>query len=209
MSRSLQPTMYPTLLTLPPELRDQILELLFYGAELSTLCKCHRPNPFQRANYGILAANRQLHREASTILFRGAVLRLDIPEMDNYVPHLLTKTVIPVWSWYVRDRYRDNGTDLEFLRRWQGLKRVRHVEMSLPLEDDMGWLVINPGFDRYLEGCEMAVGFVNGLPEVESLTVYTDADGVPWMEKCKEILRALTTAKLVILARDGSCGHWS
>ena len=200
--------MNPTLLTLPLELRDQILEMLFYGAELSTLCKCHRPNPFQRSNYGILAANKQLHREASTILFRGAVLRLDIPpEMDEYVPHLTTRTVIPVWSWYVRDRYRDGGTDLGFLRRWHGLNKVRHVEMSLPLDDDMGWLVINPGFDRYLEGCEMVVDFLNGLPEVESLTVYTDAGGVPWMERCKEILRALTTAKLVILARDGSCGR--
>ena len=201
--------MYPTLLTLPPELRDQILEMLFYGAELSTLCKCHRPNPFQRSNYGILTANKQLHHEASTVLFRGAVLRLDIPEMDNYVPHLTTKTVIPVWSWYIRDRYRDDGTDLAFLRRWQGLGKVRHVEMSLPLEDDIGWLAIHPGFGRYLEGCEMAVDFLNGLPEVESLTVYTDADGVRWMEKCKETLRGLTFAKLVVLARDESCGNLS
>ena len=201
--------MHPTLLTLPLELRDQILELLFYGAELSTLCKCHRPNPFQRSNYGILTANKQLHHEASTVLFRGAVLRLDIPGMDNYVPHLTTKTVIPVWSWYVRDRYRDDGTDLAFLRRWHGLEKVRHVEMSLPLEDDMGWLVIHPGLGRYLEGCEMAVDFLNGLPEVESLTVYTDADGVRWMEKCKEILRGLTFAKLVVLARNDSCGDLS
>ena len=199
--------MYPTLLTLPRELRDQILEELFYGAELSTLCECHRPNPFQRANYGVLAASKQLHRETSTILFRGAVLRLAVTEIDDHVLHLGTKTVLPVWSWYVRDRYRDSGTDLEFLRRWHGLKKVRHVEMSLPLEEDIGWLEFKPGYDRNQEGCKIAVDFLNGLPEVESLTVYTDADGRPWMEKCKGILRGLTTAKLVILARDGSCGH--
>lgn len=197
--------MSPTLLTLPPELRNQILEVLFYGAELTTLCRCHRPNPFQRANYGILAANKQLHREASAILFHGAVLHLNTSEMDDFVPGLATKTVIPVWSWYVRDKYRDNGTDLEFLQRWQGLKKVRHVEMSLPLQDDIGWLAVNPGLGQYIEGCETAVGFVNGLPEVESLTVYTDADGLPWMEKCKEKLRGLTTAKLVIVARDDNC----
>ena len=202
--------MSPTLLTLPPELRDQILELLFFGAELSTLCKCHRPNPFQRANYGILTANKQLHHEASTVLFRGAVLHLGTSGIGgyHYLPQLTTKTVIPVWSWYVRDRYRDNGTDLEFLRRWQGLEKVRHVEMSLPLVDDIDWWIINPGLGRYLEVCEMVVSFINGLPEVESLTVYRDADGESWMEEW-ETLRALTTAKLVVLARDGSCGHKS
>ena len=201
--------MYPTLLTLPPELRNQILETLFYGAELSTLCKCHRPNPFQRANYGILAANKQLHHEASTVLFRGAVLRLDILKTNDYsyVPHLTTKTVIPVWSWYVRDRYRDNGTDLEFLRRWQGLKGVKYFEMNLPLKDGAGWLALHPGFEPYPEGCEMAVDFLNGLPEVESLTVYTDADGASWMERWKEALRKLTTTKLVILEREDCSGH--
>ena len=202
--------MYPiSLLTLPPELRCLILEMLFYGAELSTLCRFHRPNPFQCANYGILAANKQLHREASTILFHSAVLRLNMPEGDGYIPRLATKTVIPVWSWHVRDRYRDNGTDLEFLQRWQGLKKVRHVEMSLPFKEDMRWLVHNPEFRRDWESCEMAVGFLNGLPEVESLTVYTDDDDddVGWVEKCKEKLRALKFARFVVLARDGSCGH--
>lgn len=217
---SFKPAMHPpTLLTLPPELRNQILETLFYGAELSTTLLCkhhhHRPNPFQRANYGILAANKQLHREASTILFHGAVLRLDIvPNMtidDRYVPRFATKTVVPLWSWYVRDRYRDSGgTDLEFLRRWQGLKKVRHVELSLvpvPLKRDVGWRAISPGLlGRYLEDCcEMVVGFVNGLPEVERLIVSIDADGSFRMEKCKDKLRALTTAKLVTTAKGDDC----
>lgn len=211
-SRSVQPAMSPTLLTLPPELRNQILETVFYGAELTTLCKYHRPNLFQRANYGILAANKQLHREASAILFHGAVLRLDIPEMDVWVPRLATnvpdlttKTVIPVWSWYIRDKYRDSGTDLEFLQRWQGLEKVRFVEMSLPLEDEIGWLAVNPGLGHFIWSCETAAGFVNRLPEVESLTVYTDAGGLPWMEKCKEKLRGLTRAKLMIVAKDDIC----
>ena len=201
--------MNPTLLTLPPEIRDQILEFLFYGAELSTLCKCHRPNPFQRANYGILAANKQLHHEASTILFHGAVLRLDIPEMNNHVPYLATKTVLPVWSWFVRDRYYDNGTDLEFLRRWQRLKKVRHFEMSLPSKVRVGWLVRKPRPGRYAKGCQMAVDLLNGLPEVESLTVYTDADGVRWMKKCKKTLLGLRIPKLEILSMDNNCGHKS
>ena len=81
--------------------------------------------------------------------------------------------------------------------------------MSLPLKEDGDSLVFNPGFGRYLEGCKVAVRFLNGLPEVESLTVYTDADGVRWMKKCMKALRSLTTAKLVISARDGSCGHKS
>lgn len=204
-SGSFQPAIAPTLLTLPPELRNQILEMLFYGAELTTLCRYHRPNPFQRANYGILAANKQLHREASAILFHGAVLRLNAPWKDGFVQDLTTKTVIPIWSWYVRDKHLDSGTDLDFLRRWQGLKKVRHVEMSLPSNEDIGWLVVNPGLGRFVEDCETTVNFVNGLPEVESLTVYTDADGLPWMEKCKEKLHGLTTAKLLIVARDNIC----
>ena len=201
--------MYPTLLALPLEIRDQILELLFFGAELPTLCKCHRPNPFQRANYGILAANKQHHHAASAILFRGAVLRLEIPQIDDYVPYLATKTVLPVWSWYVRDRYRDNGTDPEFLRRWQGLKRVRHFEMSLTLLFRVGRRECKSRCGRYPKGCQMAVDLLNGLPEAESLTVYTDADAFRWMEKCEEILRALKIAKIVILADIGSCGHKS
>ncbi|KAL9073264.1 MAG: hypothetical protein Q9161_003096 [Pseudevernia consocians] len=88
-----------SLLTLPPELRNQILETLFFGDQLSTLCKNPRRNPFQRANYGVLTANKQLHREASSILFHGAVLRLEVAqELTNWLPSLMTKTVIPVWS---------------------------------------------------------------------------------------------------------------
>lgn len=129
------PAMDPSpsrLLNSPREIRDQILETLFFSDQLYTVCKEHRPNPFQRANYGILATNKQLHREASKILFHGAVLRLDITqEATEYLPSLMTKTVIPVWSSQVRDRYHDKGTRLDFLRSWQGLRRVRHVEMSL------------------------------------------------------------------------------
>ncbi|CAD6571556.1 MAG: hypothetical protein ASARMPREDX12_004575 [Alectoria sarmentosa] len=197
-------------LTLPPELRNQILETLFFGAQLSTLCKCHRRNPFQRANYGILATNKQLHCEASNILFHGAVLRLDIAqEMMDYLPSLVTKTVIPAWSWSVRDRYRDKGTDLEFLQGWQGLRRVRYFEMSLPSELMIDGLprMTEEGMWRYLTACDIAVGFVNGLPDVESLTIDTDADGSAWLEKCKEKLRAMISAKLVILDMDDCCGH--
>lgn len=205
------PTPSP-LLTLPPELRNQILETLFFDAQLSTLCKCHPPNPFQRVNYGILAANKQLRREASNILFHGAVLRLDVAQEVMGDPvSLVTKTIIPVWSWYVRDRYRDQGTDLEFLQRWQGLKRVRHVKMSLPSELmlDHRESITGSELGRYLKVCEIAVEFLNGLPDVEDLTVCIDALCHPLLEMCKEELREITNAKLVLLGRDDVCGHQS
>lgn len=204
------------LLTLPPELRNQIFETLFFGAQLCTLCKSHRRNPFQRANYGILAANKQLHHEASNILFHGAVLRLDIAHRPmDYLPSIVTKTVIPVWSWLIRDRYCDMGTDcdmgthLQSLQCWQGLRKVKHYEMSLLSELQIDGLprVTEEGLWRYLKACGIAVGFLNGLPDVESLTVYTDADGSPWMNKCKEELRAVTGAKLVISGTNDCCGH--
>ncbi len=61
---------------------------------------------------------------------------------------------------------------------------------------------------RYLNACEMAVGFLNGLPDVESFTLFTeDADWFDWMEKCKEALRAVKSAKLVVLRPGDACGH--
>ena len=197
--------MSPTLLTLPPELRNQILESLFFGAELSTLCMCHRPNPFRRANYGVLAANKQLHREASNILFHGAVLRLQEVSTDNDdTPHITTKNVIPVWSWLIRDRYRELGTDVEFLQRWQGLKKVRHVEVSLHAM----WYLGDPLFpdeSRDVQACRMIFGFVRGLPELESLMVYTLRDDAAFLEK--ELMlpaRSATKAKVIMIPVDPS-----
>ena len=201
------------LLTLPPELRNQILETLLFGAQLSTFCKYHRPNPFQRANYGILAVNKQLYREASNILFHGAILRLDMNlAPPDYLPPLVTRTVIPTWSWYIRDKYRDRGgTDLEFLQSWQGLRRVRHVEIEMTIfsdfkEDGKTWINAG-GLLLYTKDCEVLVDFLNGLPGIESLTIHTDAHGSPWLEACEKKLREVTSAKLVILGIGDCCGR--
>lgn len=67
--------------------------------------------------------------------------------------------------------------------------------------------VTEEGLWRYLKACGIAIAFLNGLPDVESLKIYTDADGSPWMNKCKEELRAMTIAKLVILGTGDCCGH--
>lgn len=203
------PTLSP-LFTLPPELRNQVLETLFFGAQLSTLCKCHRSNPFQRANYGILATNKQLHREASDVLFRGAVLRLNVAEMVDVAGTIVTKTVVPVWSRYVRDRYCDRGTDLGFLRGWHGLDRVRHVEMNLSsaLTPDGPAGISRWELGQYLKVCEIAAEFVSRLPDVEDLTVNADVDRFRMVEMCKEELRAVTDAKVLILGRDIVCRHW-
>ena len=198
--------MYPTLLTLPAELRNLVLELLFFDAELSTLCKCHRPSPFQRANYGILAANKQLHREASTILFHGAVLRvgiiktdaLEVDVMNNYTPFLVTKTVVPIWSWYVRDRYRDNGTDLGFLERWHGLKKVRHVEFCMSFKNKF-WI----DFGAF----HSALPFLDSLPEIESLTVYTEAYQLEYVKSNVERVRLPELTKVMVLPMDDVRGH--
>ena len=67
--------------------------------------------------------------------------------------------------------------------------------------------ITEEGLWRYLKVCGIAVAFLDGLPDVESLTIYTDADGSPWMKKCAEKLRATTNAKLVILGTGDSCGY--
>ena len=191
------------LLALPPELRNQILETLFFDAQLSTLCKSHPRNPFQRANYGILAANKQLRREALNIMFHGAVLRLvKGGESESGVPILYTKTVIPVWSWYIRDRYRDQGTDLGFLQGWQGLRRIRHVEVresALQLVEEE----LADNFDAW----EIAVRFLDRLPDVESLTLYTEWYGSDLMMHCEKKLRSMTSANLLVMGTGDNCGH--
>ena len=100
---------------------------------------------------------------------------------------------------------------MEFLRRWWGgrIERAKHFEIYLPFKDGVEWLASSSSSGRYVRGCEMAVQFLNGLPEVESLTVYTDADDVRWVRKCRKALRGLRTAKVVMLARDGGCGRIS
>ena len=193
------------LLALPPELRDQILETLFFDAQLSDLCKSHPRNPFQRANYGILAANKQLRREAIDIVFHGAVLRLDIDlEAESGLPTLYTKTVIPVWSWYIRDRYRDKGTDLGFLKGWQGLRNIRHVEVSQPPH-----LMTEEALSVNLNAWEMAIRFLDGLPDVGSLTIYTEWHGSISMKDCEKKLRSMTSVKLLVLGTGDCCAHQS
>ena len=160
----------PPLLTLPPELRNQILETPFFGDRVSALCKCHRPNPFQRVNYGILAANKQFHREASNILFHGAVLRLDMTQQSmDCRPPPVTKTVMPIWFWYIRDRYQDDGIDLGFLQRWQGLQKVRHVELSLPSIVKIDWLACECKLQKIFD---ITFCFLDGLEQKPNVARY-------------------------------------
>ena len=190
------------LLALPPELRNHILETLFFDAQLSTLCKSHPRNPFQCVNYGILAANKQLRREALNILFHGAVLRLDIElEWGSGLPTLYTRTVIPIWSWYIRDRYRDNGIDLEFLQDWQGLRRVRHIEVRERPPRFMLENVLLANSDAW----EIAFRFLKRLPDVESLTIYTKWYEPDLMVQCEKKLRPMTSANLLVMREDDDC----
>ena len=192
------------LLALPPELRNHILETLFFDAQLSTLCESHPRNPFQRANYGILAANKQLRREALNILFHGAVLRLNINfEFGFVLPTLYTKTVIPIWSWYIRDRYRDKGIDLEFLQGWQGLRRIRHVEVRGRAFHFMVGEELLVNFDPW----ESAVRFLDRLPDVESLTIYTEWHRSDLMMQCEKKLRSMTSANLLVVGTGDSYVH--
>ena len=192
------------LLALPPELRNQILETLFFGAQLSTLCKSHPRNPLQCVNYGILAANQQLRHEALNILFHGAVLRLIINfEFGSVLPTLYTKTVIPVWSWYIRDRYRDKGgIDLEFLQGWQGLRRIRHVEVREVNPQHMVEEELSANFEEW----ENAVRFLDGLPDAESLTIRTGWYGHDMMMQCEKKLRSMTNANLLVVGTGDKCG---
>ncbi len=121
----------------------------------------------------------------------------------------MTRTVIPTWSWYIRDKYRDRGgIDLEFLQPWQGLRRVRHVEIELYSDFTQGGIpgVTTESLWQYTKGCEMVVDFLNGLPDIESLIIDTDVDGFPWLEECKKKLREVTSAKLVTLGMGDCCG---
>ena len=191
------------LLALPPELRNQILETLFFDAQLSTLCKSHPRNPFQCVNYGILAANKQLRREALDIMFHGAVLRLDIDSEWGYgLPTLYTRTVIPIWSWYIRDRYRDNGVDLEFLLGWQGLRRIRHVEVR----ERAPQVLIEEELSANFEEWEIAVRFLDGLPDAESLTIRTGWYGHDMMMQCEKKLRSMTSTNLLVMGTGDNCG---
>ena len=191
------------LLALPPELRNQILETLFFDAQLSTLCKSHPRNPFQRANYGILAANKQLRREALNIMFHGAVLRLDVDlEWGYELPTLYTRTVIPVWSWYIRDRYRDNGIDLEFLLDWPGLRRIRHVEVR----ERVPQLMIEEELSANFDAWEIAVRFLTRLPDVESLTICTEWHVPVIMQQLEKALRSTTNAKLLVMGKGNNYG---
>ena len=52
----------------------------------------------------------------------------------------------------------------------------------------------------------ITLDFLNGLPGIESLIIYTDADGPPWLERYKKKLREVTSAKLVILEIGDCCG---
>ena len=137
-------------------------------------------------------------------MFHGAVLRLDIDlEIGYELPTFYTRTVIPVWSWYIRDRYRDNGIDFEFLLDWPGLRRIRHVEVREPAPQ----LMIKGELSANFHAWEIAVRFLTRLPDVESLTICTEWHVPVMMQQLEKALRSTTNAKLLVMGKGDSCGH--
>lgn len=76
-----------------------------------------------------------------------------------------------------------------------GKSRIRWIP---GLTREATWQYAQAGEKGYLSG------FLNVLPDLESLTIDTDADRPPWMEKK---LREMTSAKIVILETGDSCGY--
>lgn len=207
-----RPTTSP-LLCLPAEIRDHILELTFFGSELSEICKCYRPNPFQREKYGVLLVNHQLYKESSDIISRGAVLQLAIflqMEGDGAVVAL---DVSPYWTWrkgslWEANRERRLGsswqpTILELLRQWPRLAMIRHVQVRVPRtpshmqeKELLGDENFEQPFDRIrLKCCTDLAELLKELPVVETVIVSTGVQLATQLREFSKPLRELCDAK--------------
>lgn len=200
------------LLCLPKELRDYILELMFFGSELSKTCKCHRPNPFQREKYGVLLTNHQLYQESFEVISRGAVLQLAIFLEVVGIEVVVALDVSPYWTWRMGRLWKASKkrvspswqpTFLELLRRWPRLAMIRHVQVRVPRtpfhmqeRERLGDENFDIPFDRIrLKGCTDIAELLKELPVVETVIVSTTVKPATQLQECTKPLHELCKTK--------------
>lgn len=187
-----------TLLCLPLEIRDHILELVFFDFQLRDLCKCHRPNPFQRERYGVLLANHQLYKESSDVVSRGAVLQLALFPRVPGNGAVVALEISPYWTWRTGSLWEanehkrpDSGwepTSLELLRRWPRLSLIRHIHVRIPSA--------NRPFDQIpLRGCTDIAELLNEPLVIESVIVSASIHPAAEIQELAEPLRETCNAK--------------
>lgn len=207
---SSRPTTSP-LLCLPAELRDHILEILFFGSALSETCKCHRPNPFQREKYSVLLTNHQLCKESSDVISRGAVLQLAVSLLGDGAVSALD--VSPYWTWRTGSLWEANKekrlgpswqpTILELLRQWPRLAMIRNLQVRVPRTPShmqqrelLGAENFEQPFDRIrLKGCTDVAELLEELPVVETVIVSTTVQLATQRREFTEPLRHLCSTK--------------
>ena len=200
------------LLCLPRELRDHILELMFFGSELSELCKCHRPNPFQREKYGVLLTNHQLYKESVDVISRGAVLQLAIFLQVVGNGAVVALDVSPYWTWRMGSLWEASEkrvspswqpTVLELLRHWPRLAMIRHVQVRVPRtpfhmqeRELLGDENFEQPFDRIrLKGCTDVAELLMELPVVETVIVSTSVQPAAQLQEFAKPLREVCKTK--------------
>ena len=158
------------LLDLPVEVRDDILEIHFFGKKLAELSACYRPNPFKRENYRILEVNRQLYQEASAVLDRGAVLHLelDIFEWDPNPGHVVAtadvshQEISKHWS----------PTTLDILKQWPRFNRTRNFRLCISSAVETGDPLPEYFSDLLFRYCSTTAASLRNCPGMQTLTIH-------------------------------------
>ena len=68
-------------------------------------------------------------------------------------------------------------------------------------------LMVKEELSANFDAWEIAVRFLNGLPDVESLTIHTEWYGSYLMMQCEKKLRSMTSANLLVLGTCEGCGY--
>ena len=194
------------LLDLPVEIRNDILEIHFFGEKLAESSVCCRPNPFISKNYPILETNQQIYQEASAVLDRGAVLHLELNmyERDINPGHMVLTSdvthrgISEYWS----------STSLESLKQWPRFNRIRHFRLCISSAINVGkWMHTWPGsFPEILfQYCSKTVDFLRYCPDIQTVTLHVGyPPEVNLTKSLKPLLDIPNTSKALCFA---ACTH--
>ena len=197
------------LFDLPTEIRDQILEIHFFGSSLADQSVCYRPNPFKTKNYNLLSVNKQLYQESNAVLDRGAVLHTQVKfepwlwrgcedeggvELVSYdvvckVDHQHVFETCGLPSWPQRNRTKHFHLEILGVERiWQNFKGVYGEIFVKKLA---------------LEGCKDLLDYLrNECQQAESLTIQLGFNRPLELAKALEPLLSMADIKTTVCFAD-------
>ena len=161
------------LLSLPPEIKDQIYSNLFhasYRAVPTSESRKDPRSPFTLADFAVLRVSKQVYHEAAGVLFSRSVFKFD--NLEGYSCKSLSVNVDHVLNAEFlihvahEPRFKHSHEDLELLRIMAGV-RILRKELHIRLENCTSSMIKMPS-TLYFDPLKTLVGFSIVVIELQS-----------------------------------------